>query len=755
LERSFQAQPRSGLAGLVAMAGAATPLLALPLGFILGWSPALLVLVGVLSTGVSFLCTFVVIGTQYRVGPRELSISSFPFRHNIPWHAVEDIRWDASSVFVVSSSRTRRLRPRDTVGFLAAVDGYLPLSSYSIAPFDQEFRFPGGTEVELRDGFVQLGDKRFQLASLRQRAMATVIDSFILSPLLVVPVGVSLLVGSAPLWWFMGSVWLPSLVFDAFSWTPGKAAIGLKLIRSDGNHPGPVHGIVRGYLKLVFGVIGLISGVFDGQNRTLYDKVAATYVVRRELPNMRGRTSSVSSGTRSPLVTNNLQFPLSFLAVVTTLATMFVATNSGLSYEFRPTNPIPREPDLSAVVVTLPADALGCIGTERRVCFVGIGDGTPPYQLDALPAYYASTLGASVGLLPQVGLAGESYEGEVLDYDRKQLHAEGLLELMRRTHPTLWLDPDVTLVGVTWHDMYSSSRPEWNWLFSQREGNFAIVSTARMDPTAWGDRPSRQLLEARMRKMVSKSIGVLHYHLPQSNDPSSSVYCCITGLRSLDGVAPDPDFAAPALEAVALSGLEPRLALAVFEELSSAADSLFSLGDAEVGPSYRGRDPAKLMLLESEVGSGIRTLAEGYYVPPLAESGFRRSFQRLWATGDDDFAVLEFRILLFRSPDAAASATSRHQEEIERLIEEALERAGVAPGLSAGSLAGFSMQLGTDGRTVVVVQIAEPNGGESTLLVDVVRQRDAVGMVFLIADAPEKRLMDALHAALRDKLAAR
>jgi predicted Zn-dependent protease len=60
---------------------------------------------------------------------------------------------------------------------------------------------------------------------------------------------------------------------------------------------------------------------------------------------------------------------------------------------------------------------------------------------------------------------------------------------------------------------------EWNFVFSYRwdDGGYAVVSTARMTN-------SDEVTLSRLRKMVTKSVGVMYYGLSVSDDPASVLY---------------------------------------------------------------------------------------------------------------------------------------------------------------------------------------------------------------------------------------
>lgn len=65
--------------------------------------------------------------------------------------------------------------------------------------------------------------------------------------------------------------------------TPGKMALGLKVIRADGQLLSPMHAFGRHCAKLLSYLtlfIGLIIAAFDGQKRALHDYICDTRVVR-------------------------------------------------------------------------------------------------------------------------------------------------------------------------------------------------------------------------------------------------------------------------------------------------------------------------------------------------------------------------------------------------------------------------------------------------------------------------------------------
>jgi predicted Zn-dependent protease len=163
------------------------------------------------------------------------------------------------------------------------------------------------------------------------------------------------------------------------------------------------------------------------------------------------------------------------------------------------------------------------------VYFVPLGAPDPPF-LDSVAGYLEQRYQLRV-----VRLAGLPLDESVVDNRRRQLVAEALIALMRREYPREAEDGSAVLVGITAHDLYIASHTRWRWALSYRTGErFAVVSTARMDDAAWGGAPDAQRLEVRLRKMVTKNLGILYFGLNQTSDRRSVMFGPILGLGDLD-----------------------------------------------------------------------------------------------------------------------------------------------------------------------------------------------------------------------------
>lgn len=161
-----------------------------------------------------------------------------------------------------------------------------------------------------------------------------------------------------------------------------------------------------------------------------------------------------------------------------------------------------------------------------KIYLVPLGD-FPASEVKDLVAYYRSKFNLAVETLPRVPL-----NASARDAGRGQLIAEATVALMKKAHPALAADPEAILIGLTGEDMYIA-RYDWNFTFSWRqEKKYAVVSAARMN--LGSSFFSEERIKNRLKKMVTKNIGILYYRLPMSDDPASVLYKDVGGISELD-----------------------------------------------------------------------------------------------------------------------------------------------------------------------------------------------------------------------------
>jgi predicted Zn-dependent protease len=149
-----------------------------------------------------------------------------------------------------------------------------------------------------------------------------------------------------------------------------------------------------------------------------------------------------------------------------------------------------------------------------------------------LASYYTKELSLHVEISPPVEMTPE-----FLDSSRQQLVAQRVLALLVVSREKTTTNPNALLIGITPYDMYTLDRPDWRFAFASRHGRCcSIISTARMDKRNFGDIDTNQAVFERLRKMVSKTIGLQHFGLELREDPRSVLYGGVLSLDDLDQI---------------------------------------------------------------------------------------------------------------------------------------------------------------------------------------------------------------------------
>ena len=191
-------------------------------------------------------------------------------------------------------------------------------------------------------------------------------------------------------------------------------------------------------------------------------------------------------------------------------------------------------------LVALASLALGCATPAARtlesfdrrdadVYLVPVGEFAPKYLVD-LASYYEDVFGLKIGVtppLPQVR--------SLIDADRRQLITQPTIRLIAQTYSGYSSNPRTIYVGVTHIDMYIQGVP-WRFAYSQRIGDFAIVTSSRTTRDPQPRFSEITEVHAGLRKLVTKTIGLLYYEKPPSSNPRSVLYDRVLGLDDLDAI---------------------------------------------------------------------------------------------------------------------------------------------------------------------------------------------------------------------------
>ena len=132
----------------------------------------------------------------------------------------------------------------------------------------------------------------YELAGLVERAAASLIDCFLLLALvIIILLAFTQLAGGMPthLHQFVGLA--APVAYHWYFWTrrsgqtPGKFALGIRVIKADGTALGDTDAVIRaiGYhvSAMLFG-LGFVWALLDKNNQTWHDKLARSYVVRSD-----------------------------------------------------------------------------------------------------------------------------------------------------------------------------------------------------------------------------------------------------------------------------------------------------------------------------------------------------------------------------------------------------------------------------------------------------------------------------------------
>ena len=173
---------------------------------------------------------------------------------------------------------------------------------------------------------------------------------------------------------------------------------------------------------------------------------------------------------------------------------------------------------------------------EVEVCFVALGQ-VEARLMEDLVTHFEDVYGLSVAVLGPSDVA--PYLVAPL---RGQIDASELIDSMLRNHGPVWDGAHHTIIGITPVDLYNSDE-HLSFIFGSKttlSDARGIISTFRMDPRTYGQPADYNVLLARVRKMATKYVGLLHYGLAENANPSSQMYRAISGVADLDAMTDAP-----------------------------------------------------------------------------------------------------------------------------------------------------------------------------------------------------------------------
>ena len=171
-------------------------------------------------------------------------------------------------------------------------------------------------------------------------------------------------------------------------------------------------------------------------------------------------------------------------------------------------------------------------GKPERLYLQPFGD-FPASAVAEITDHYVYIHGLKMEVLPARPLPAD-----IVDPARRQVISEELLHFMRRENSRLAADSRNVIVGLTTLDMYPR-KLDWAYAWAWREWRVGVISTARLDPTWYGEPADPSLLRLRLRKVVAKTVGLLYHRLPVNDNPRSALYHALSTVQDIDRVSED------------------------------------------------------------------------------------------------------------------------------------------------------------------------------------------------------------------------
>ena len=185
-----------------------------------------------------------------------------------------------------------------------------------------------------------------------------------------------------------------------------------------------------------------------------------------------------------------------------------------------------------SALTTIPEpSSLSPVVNGSHIYFVPMGDFSPG-QLDSMVEFYRQRYGLEISVLRSAPI-----DDSVRDSARQQLIAEKLLASLRASFPNYANDRKAILIGFTSEDLYPASQ-NWQFCFGWRDATSrtAVVSTARLNLRRDSAPFAADMSLGRLRKVVTKDLGILYYGLPQNGNPKSVMYEFVVGIDDLDQI---------------------------------------------------------------------------------------------------------------------------------------------------------------------------------------------------------------------------
>jgi len=193
----------------------------------------------------------------------------------------------------------------------------------------------------------------------------------------------------------------------------------------------------------------------------------------------------------------------------------------------------------SSKLKELYSDSESCAGNTVRVCFLPVGD-VAVAQIEGLRAYFRIQYGLETAVLPPIDATDNL--GDQINPSQWKVDYAKFAKALVGSYGAL-VESGAKIVALTPVDMHYDDADRNSFVFGAKsagstahEGKYGLVSTFRMNPETFGEPLDRQLWFERIRKLVTKYVGIQYYGLSEDYDPKSAMFRSIFGLRALDAI---------------------------------------------------------------------------------------------------------------------------------------------------------------------------------------------------------------------------
>jgi len=139
---------------------------------------------------------------------------------------------------------------------------------------------------------------------------------------------------------------------------------------------------------------------------------------------------------------------------------------------------------------------------KGQIYFVSIGD-VPDISIEELANHFRRKYGVAIKVLPKLPLTDEV---RLPDFPNSRPVAVKLIEFMANKYPKIAQHPESIMIGMT-QDMNVQQDNKIYRFSLDLYGHFAIIASASMNPSTFCEPANRELLEARLRKVIARMIG--------------------------------------------------------------------------------------------------------------------------------------------------------------------------------------------------------------------------------------------------------